>query len=170
MGPLPFPVWCGGGRQLWRKPRAAASRALSALFTSARRLAHRAALSAWDCFPRIFFSAPPCSSRLLPSSVSPASMDMMDSCLMTTVLCIILMAGYNLIPASCLITVGMNTKHTLRGRWEETQPRRKKLYFQMSLTLLVACVMNSNQNQMFFFSIPPKRLRTCVSGKCRCEG
>lgn len=39
---------------------------------------------------------------------------------MTTVLCIILMAGSSQIPASCPITVGMNTKHTFRGRWEET--------------------------------------------------
>lgn len=58
----------------------------------------------------------------------------MDSCLMTAVLCFILMAGYSQIPASCLVMVSMNTKRMLRGRWEEAQPKRK-LYLQMSLTL-----------------------------------
>lgn len=46
---------------------------------------------------------------------------------------LILMASYSKIPALCLIMVGINTKHTLQGRWEDTQPRRQKLCSQMSL-------------------------------------
>lgn len=134
-GPLFRSKGCGAsslpGAVWWRE--AALEKAQSSCFSGSVCTVHicpttRTSGSAVSLglFSQDFFSAPPCSSRLLPSSVSPASMDMMDSCLMTTVLCIILMAGYNLIPASCLITLGMNTKHTLRGRWEETQPRRNE--------------------------------------------
>lgn len=48
---------------------------------------------------------------------------------------LILMASNSKIPALCLIMVGINTKHTLQGRWEDTQPRRQKLCSQMSLAL-----------------------------------
>lgn len=47
---------------------------------------------------------------------------------MTTVLCIILMAGSNQIPASCPITVGMNTKHASRGRWEEHIQEKETIF------------------------------------------
>lgn len=40
------------------------------------------------------------------------------------------MASYRQILALCLIMVGMSTKHTSHGRWEDTQPRRQTLCSQ----------------------------------------
>lgn len=89
----------------------------------------------YDYLPRIFFF--PGTTPFLrptPSSVSLTSMDTYGLLSHGNSLVFYPDAGYNQIPASCLIMVGMNTKRTLLSRWEEAQPRRK-LYLPMSLAL-----------------------------------
>lgn len=76
VGPLPLLVGCGGGEQLWKRPRAAASWALPPGLTLSDGLDLRQRCQPATIFPGLFF--PPGTTPFLrptPSSVSLTSMD-----------------------------------------------------------------------------------------------